>query len=308
VDRTYPDDFRTHKIRGYADEHSLILKLDARAQTSRRTLLLLTGWTDYAWSSDNLAASQAGKQLMLPALQVRDQRGHWRTVIDNIGVPVGRPQTVAVDLSGKFLSANREVRIVTNMRIYWDQILVDTSAGNFPVRMTPLEPSIADLRWRGFSHELSVDGRQPLGYDYEKVSFTSPWKVMTGRYTREGDVVPLLVKADDMFVVSRPGDQVALSFAADRLPPLKIGWTRTFLLYAVGFSKEMDINSASPDQVGPLPFHGMSRYPYQWPESYPLTPERRRYLEHYNTRVVTSPVPPLPVADCRLPVANCSLP
>ncbi|HEY7783109.1 MAG TPA: FG-GAP-like repeat-containing protein [Pyrinomonadaceae bacterium] len=308
VDRTYPDDFRTHKIRGYADEHSLILKLDARAQTSRRTLLLLTGWTDYAWSSDNLAASQAGKQLMLPALQVRDQRGHWRTVIDNIGVPVGRPQTVAVDLSGKFLSANREVRIVTNMRIYWDQILVDTSAGNFPVRMTPLEPSIADLRWRGFSHEWSVDGRQPLGYDYEKVSFTSPWKVMTGRYTREGDVVPLLVKADDMFVVSRPGDQVALSFAADRLPPLKIGWTRTFLLYAVGFSKEMDINSASPDQVGPLPFHGMSRYPYQWPESYPLTPERRRYLEHYNTRVVTSPVPPLPVADCRLPVANCSLP
>jgi hypothetical protein len=52
----------------------------------------------------------------------------------------------------------------------------------------------------------------------------------------------------------------------------------------------MDINSASPDQVGPLPFHGMSGYPYNWPERYPLTEKRQRYLEMYNTRIVTSPV------------------
>jgi tetratricopeptide (TPR) repeat protein len=306
VDRTYPDDFQTHRIRGYADEHSLTLKLDNRDNASKRTLLLLTGSTDYAWSSDNLAASQSGKQLMLPALQVRDEQGHWRTVIDNIGIPVGRPQTVAVDLSGKFLSSNREVRIVTNMRIYWDRILVDTSNGNFPIEMTTLQPSIADLRWRGFSHEFSADGRQPFGYNYEKVSFTSPWKVMTGRYTREGDVGQLLVKSDDMFVISRPGDEISLSFAADRLPRLRAGWTRTFLLYAVGFSKEMDVNSASPDEVGPLPFHGMSKYPYSWPERYPLTAERRKYLEQYNTRVVTSPVPALPIADCRLPISICA--
>ena len=94
-----------------------------------------------------------------------------------------------------------------------------------------------------------------------------------------------------MFVVSRPGDELNLSFPANKLPPLRSGWTRTFLLYADGFSKEMDINSASPDQVGPLPFHGMSKYPYAWPERYPLTKERRRYLEKYNTRVVTSPLP-----------------
>ena len=28
-----------------------------------------------------------------------------------------------------------------------------------------------------------------------------------------------------------------------------------------------------------------------WPERYPLTPARRKYLETYNTRVVSSPVP-----------------
>ena len=292
LDRQYPDDFKLHQIRGYADEHTLTLQLDKQ---TGRTLLLLTGWTDYAWSSDNLAAFQSGKSLQLPALQVKDKRGNWQTVIENIGIPVGRPQTIVVDLTGKFLSPNREVRpeirIVTNMRIYWDQILVDTSAGNSPTRLTEITPSVADLRWRGFSLEHSPDAQQPMTYDYKKVSFTSPWKVMTGRYTREGDVRELLLSSDDMFVISRPGDELILSFAADKLPALPEGWTRTFLLYADGFSKEMDINSASPDQVGPLPFHGMSKYPYTWPERYPMTSERRRYLETYNTRVVTSSVP-----------------
>jgi tetratricopeptide (TPR) repeat protein len=286
LDREYPDDFQLQKIRGYANDHELTLKLDPKL--SGPALLLLTGWTDYAWSSDNLAASQSGKNLQLPALQVKDQSGQWRTVVENVGIPVGRPQTVVVDLTGKFLSASRDVRIVTNMRIYWDQILVDTSGENVPVQLTRLDPSVANLRWRGFSLEHSPDGRQPLSYDYKQVSFTSPWKVMTGRYTREGDVRELLLESDDMFVISRPGDELSLSFAADKLPPLPKGWTRTFLLYADGFSKEMDINSASPDQVGPLPFHGMSKYPYAWPERYPLTEKRRKYLETYNTRIVSS--------------------
>ncbi|HKS11329.1 MAG TPA: FG-GAP-like repeat-containing protein [Pyrinomonadaceae bacterium] len=286
IDREYPDDFKLHNIRGFADEHSLTLTL----QPGKSTRLLLTGWTDYAWSSDNLAASQSGKSLSLPALQVKDKQGQWKTVIENIGIPVGRPQTIVADLTGKFLSASREVRIVTNMRIYWDQILVDTSDGNAATRLTRLSPTVADLRWRGFSREYSPNGREPMTYDYSQVSFTSPWKVMTGRYTREGDVRELLSATDDIFVISRPGDELILSFDARKLPPLPKGWKHTFLLYADGFSKEMDINSASPDQIGPLPFHGMSKYPYSWPERYPLTLKRQRYLETYNTRIVTSQV------------------
>src|SRR5262249_41562582 len=255
-----------------------------------KVLLLLTGWTDYAWSSDNVAGVQAGKEMQPPSLQVKDRNGKWQTVIKDVGIPVGRPQTVTVDLTGKFLSANREVRIVTNMRIYWDQILVAEPDNNSTAQIMRLDPLRADLRWRGFSAEVSPDGREPFGYDYRNVAFTSPWKVMAGHYTREGDVRELLLQSDDMFVISRPGDEIGLSFDASSLPPLPPGWTRTFLLYADGFSKEMDINSASPDQLAPLPFHAMSRYPYFWPEHYPLTPERRRYVETYNTRVVTSPV------------------
>jgi tetratricopeptide (TPR) repeat protein len=292
MDRKYPDDFSRDPIRGYASEHTLTMKLaDTRQPSNGRMVLLLTGWTDYAWSSDNVAAAQAGKKMTLPALEVKDAQGHWRTVIEDIGIPVGRPQTVTVDLTGKFLSSSREVRIVTNMRILWDQILVDTSDEQPAPRMMRLDPIGAGLRWRGFSREFTPDGREPLGYDYEQISFTSPWKVMPGRYTREGDVRELLLKADDMFVISRPGDEISLSFDAGKLPRLRAGWTRTFLLYADGFSKEMDINSASPDQVLPLPFHGMTRYPYADPETFPMTAARRAYFDKYNTRLVTAEVP-----------------
>jgi cytochrome c-type biogenesis protein CcmH/NrfG len=313
LDRTYPDDFRVGPIRGYAERHTLTLDLgmdgggrmkDEGAAAGRpappsssspRTLLLLTGWTDYAFSSDNVAASHGELQMQPPALQVKDGAGEWRTVVENIGIPVGRPQTLVVDLTGKFLSASREVRVVTNMRVYWDRILVDESGGDFPLRLARLDPVRAELRWRGFSAEVTPDGREPLSYDYARVSLVSPWKNFPGRYTREGDVRELLKAADDVFVVSRTGDEISLSFDASALPRLPAGWTRTFLLYADGFSKEMNIHSASPDQLAPLPFHGMKSYPFAPDGAEPGRPPAARgdYVERFNTRVVARPLPAL---------------
>ncbi len=288
LDRRYPDDFRLLPIRGYAAPHELILDLGSG---SDRAVLLMTGWTDYAFSSDNVAASQSRMGMSPPSLQVKDAAGAWRTVIDEIGFPVGRPQTLVVNLAGKFLSSSREVRILTNMRIYWDQVLVGTSEGTVRPRMTRLDPAAADLRWRGVSAETAPDGREPFGYDYDRVSTAVPWKVMVGRYTREGDVTPLLQATDDMFVISRPGDEIALSFDARSVPALPAGWTRTFLLYAYGYSKEMNPRSASPDTVAPLPFRAMTRYPYPADEHYPRTRLHREYLERYNTRIVSRPTP-----------------
>jgi tetratricopeptide (TPR) repeat protein len=304
-DRTYVDDLPIASIRGYAAEHDLTI--DLGPAKAGPVVLLLTGWTDYAFSSDSVAAHQAGLAMTPPALQVRDAAGRWTTVIEQIGFPVGRPQTVAVDLTGRFLSASRDVRIVTSMRIYWDQILVDTSGralavpgdaagrsgGAHGVSMTRLDAAGADLRWRGFSKETSPDGREPYGYDYARASTVLPWKQMPGRYTREGDVRELLAAIDDRFVVSRPGDEIALAFDASALPALAPGQRRTFLFYVHGYSKEMDPRSARPDTAAPLPFAGMSGYPYRSSESYPDTPAHRAYLEQWQTRVVGKVLGPI---------------
>jgi len=255
--------------------------------------LLLTAWTDYAFSSDNVAAAQAGLAHISPALDVKDSKGRWRRAIEDIGLPVGRPQTVPVDLSRVLRPGEHVVRIVTTMRVYWDRIAVARAAPTESLTTVTLDPARAELRVRGFSRELRPEGTEPVIYDYDEVSAHSPWKAMTGRYTREGDVRELVTKADDMFVVAAPGDEVALEFPAQGLPPLPEGWTRTFLLFADGYSKEMDINSATPDHVEPLPFHRMSAYPYPPTERYPETPEHRRYQETFNTRVVRKSVPVL---------------
>jgi hypothetical protein len=58
----------------------------------------------------------------------------------------------------------------------------------------------------------------------------------------------------------------------------------------------MDINSASPDLVAPLPFHAMKSYPYSENESYPMTRAHLAYIERYNTRFVRSTLPPIETA------------
>lgn len=280
LDRRYPDDFPLAPIRGYAQPHTLRIDIGADA---RAPVLLLTAWTDYAFSSDNVAGHQMGLSLTPPALDVKDASGAWRPLVADIGIPVGRPQTIAVDLSRALRPGERELRIATNMRIYWDRIAVAALVAQPRLRLQTLSAASAQLRERGYSAEVFPDGREPASYDYTRVSLESPWKVMPGRYTRVGDVRSLLARADDRFVVAKTGDEIALTFGA---PPLADGLRRTFLLEADGFSKEMDINSASPDRVEPLPFHGMTRYPYGPFDRVPDRAARERYRAEFNTRVV----------------------
>ena len=286
LDHKFYDSFKTTSIRGYSESHSLTLDLDERKGFNGRTILLLTGWTDYAFSSDNLAASQSGKSLFFPKLQVKDRSGAWRTVVDSIGISVGRPQTVVVDLTGKFLSSSREVRIITNVKTYWDKIAVDTSEQQ-PISTTDLIPARAELRERGFSRARTFEGM--IVPTYGQVVNDGRWKNFSGWFTRIGDVRPLLEGTDDVFVISKTGDELILSFTV--LPEPPVGKVRTFLLYADGYSKEMDINSGSPEAVLPLPFKGMTRYPYGDDEQFPMTPAKRRLYDEYTTRSAARPLP-----------------
>jgi hypothetical protein len=117
--------------------------------------------------------------------------------------------------------------------------------------------------------------------------------VMPGRYTRLGDVKPLLAATDDTFVVSKPGDELALSFDARPLPAVKAGWVRSFLVHGDGFSKEMDINSASPDVVEPMPYHGMKAYPYADGDVPAEVRSRFEKAAAWNTRTVVRPIVPI---------------
>src|SRR5262249_1377926 len=179
IDRRYPEDFEKLKFKGYAKEHAITLDL-GDVKNAKRVLLTLTAWIDYADSTSNMAATQAGVTLTPPYVQVKNDRGEWQTVIPQMGFPAGLPKTMTVDLTGKFLCQDSEVRIVTSMRIYWDQILVDTSDGNAPARITKLDPLAASLRWRGFPREYSPDGRKPLIYDYTVIEPSAPGRRISG--------------------------------------------------------------------------------------------------------------------------------
>ncbi|HEX8998737.1 MAG TPA: FG-GAP-like repeat-containing protein [Blastocatellia bacterium] len=289
VDRRYPEDFEKLQFKGYAREHAIELDL-GDVSKAKRILLLLTAWIDYADSTANLAASQAGVYIVPPYVQVKNDRGEWQTVIPQMGFPAGLPKTMTVDLTGKFLCADSRVRIVTSMRLYWDQILVDTFDGISPTKVTKLSPVSADLRWRGFPREYSPDGRKPLIYDYSVIEPFAPWKAHLGNYTRFGDVRELLLAADDMYVITRNGDEIQLDFDARKLPALPKGWKRTYLVFADGFGKDMDINSARPETIGELPYHGMKSYPYSPTDAYPKDKRHHDYLQRYNTRTVGNQV------------------
>jgi hypothetical protein len=177
------------------------------------------------------------------------------------------------------------VRIVTNVCLFWDEIVLSEDVAAPPVRMTTLDASAASLRLRGFSQARVHAGReQPEWYDYARWEPAGAWNPVPGLYTRFGDVVDLVGKMDDRFVIMGSGDELQLNFDARRLPPLPPGWGRDFLLLVDGWSKDSDANTAFADSVEPLPLHGMSRYPYPASERFPDGAPYRAWRERYNTR------------------------
>ncbi|HVN80180.1 MAG TPA: FG-GAP-like repeat-containing protein [Terriglobia bacterium] len=289
VDRNYVRDFKLLPYKGYAETHELVLDLGDLSGASNINLLM-TAWIDYADSTANYSAAQAGKALIPPFLQVKNRQGRWQTVIPEMGFPAGLPKTMVVDLTGRFLTDNYQVRIVTNMRIYWDQVLVNTYAGPPSYGLHRLPPVKADLHFHGFPREYSSDGLKPLIYDYDSIEPTAPWKSHTGSYTRYGDVEPLLKEKEDMYVIMRNGDEIQVEFDATSLPPLLQGWTRTFFLYVDGFGKDMDLHSGASDTVFPLPFHHMKSYPYTSSEKYPDSEPYQHYQREFNTREVRAAI------------------
>jgi tetratricopeptide (TPR) repeat protein len=292
TDSTYPDSFRRNQA-GVAELHTLDLDFGGAAP-SNRAVLILHGWVDWADGSTFLSAMQEHKDLTFPYLQVKDAAGNWRTVVEDMGIPSGKPKTMAVDLSGKFLSSSREVRIVTNLCVYWDEIYLVESDAPPPARMTAVPMTSAALHFRGFSKAtIHPQRKQPESFDYESVSETSMWNPTRGNYTRYGSVEKLLAEPDDRMAIMGSGDEMRLSFSASGLPSLPAGWNRDFLLLVDGWAKDADANTAFSQSVLPLPFHAMSSYPYPPDECYPHDKIHQDYIHEYNTRPALRLIRPL---------------
>jgi len=296
-DGVYAGGFR-HDYAGVAELHSLTLDFGPHAAAVNHAVLLLNGWVDWADGSTFFGASQGSTGgLIFPYLQVKDARGQWKTVIQDMGIPAGKPKTIAVDLTAKFLSASREVRIVTNLCLYWDQIFLSEENQSPSVRMTPVNLSSADVRLRGFSRAVIHERReQPEAFYYASWTGQPMWNQTPGLYTRYGDVRELVSDVDDRFVIMGSGDELQLRFADRGLPPLPSDWRRDFLLLVDGWAKDADANTAFSQTVEPLPFHAMSAYPYSASQHYPDDARHRAYRRIYNTRPAIRFIPPL-VAD-----------
>ncbi|HYK91455.1 MAG TPA: FG-GAP-like repeat-containing protein, partial [Acidobacteriota bacterium] len=292
-DGTYPDGFR-RDYAGVAELHSLDLDF-GRVAAGNKSVLILNGWVDWADGSTFLRAAQEGKGgLVLPYLQVKNRSGQWQTVIEDMGIPAGKPKTIAVDLTGKFLSSSREVRIVTNLCVYWDEVFLSEDTAEPSVRITRMNAASADLHFRGFSQPtIDPQREQPESFDYSRCMPVSMWNPTPGKYTRYGDVLPLLESIDDRMVIMGSGDELRLLFPSRDLPPVGNGWRRDFLLFVDGWAKDADANTAFSQSVEPLPFHGMTQYPYFPPQRYPSDKRHSRYLKQYCIRPALSLLRPL---------------
>lgn len=288
-DGRYPSDF-SRTMSGVAELHHIDLDFDRGIHDG---VLVLSGWVDWADGSTFLGVAQQGKGgLVPPYLQVKDASGQWRTVLEDMGMPAGKPKTIAVDMNGKWLSKSREVRIVTNLCVYWDEIFLSPGSDVTNVRLNTAPIVSADLQFRGFSPAIiHPERKQPERFQYSGAKPASLWNPTPGLYTRYGDVLELTATVDDKMIVMGSGDEIQLRFKALPAPPA--GWTRDFLLFVDGWAKDRDANTAHGQNTHPLPFHAMSQFPYGASESFPDGPEHQVYQREYNTRPALKLLRPL---------------
>jgi tetratricopeptide (TPR) repeat protein len=285
-DGKYVSHLNPGRYQGITEAHDLILDLGDLSQADS-IFLFLHGWVFPTDASINVNMAQSSVvKAMPPLLQVIDDKGDWKTAMENLEFPKGKNKTVIVDLSNKFLSTDYRVRIRANMQIYWNHIFYATKTTGSPLRNFSLEPVAANLHYRGFSksrarlHTVHIP-------DYQSVTATPKWRDLTGSYTKYGDVLPLLLESDSEYVIMNAGDEITIEFDAAQLPALPSGWKRDFIFYNDGWLKDGDLNTARGQTVEPLPFHGMAAYPYGPDELYPSDEEHISYLQTYNTRKIT---------------------
>jgi cytochrome c-type biogenesis protein CcmH/NrfG len=290
-DRKYVTDFEDLPFTGFAKLHWLELDLgDWDAHKPLR--LIMDGYTDYFTATSMYAADQAGVKVIAPYVEALDAHGKWVRVVEDMGFPAGLERTMVADLTGKLPVGTRRIRIVNNLKIYWDAIRIDQTPDAKDIRVAQVPLAKAALDFIGYPREIRLQPASDTIYSYSNRSRTGPYARAAGNYTRYGDVHDLLKNSDDRFVVFGSGEGLKLDFDPRQLPALPAGWVRDYFFYADGFEKDLDFYAAHAFTVEPLPRHSPLPYPYPEGKDYPADAEHLKYQLEYNTRTRSDRMPP----------------
>jgi hypothetical protein len=277
---------------GLAEPWFVELEFDADAvRDAAKLRLALNGWLFWTNASVNVAAARHPTvEFVPPLLMVPDGAGGWREA-GVLGFPAGKLKTMVVDVTDQVPRDDPRIRVFSTLQLYWDSIRLAVDADDAPLVTTSIEPASAELWLRGFSRPLPHSGHPELEtFDWDALD-EPRWNQHPGTYTRLGDSLELITAIDDRFAILGAGDALTVRFPADGLPPLSEGWERDYLVFFDGWAKDRDPNTLEALYVEPLPFHGMSGYPYD--EPFPDTPEHRAWRREWATRPATTWIEPL---------------
>jgi hypothetical protein len=241
-----------------------------------------------------------------PILQVPrvgpDGETEWVDAGPPVGFPAGKTKTMVLDVTDLVSRDDPRLRLFSTLRLYWDEIRLATDDGTADVRTTRVAASSAVLWPRGFSAPLDpgvVPGQAPRSksrperFDWDVLAEHPRWNQHPGLYTAYGACVELLHAVDDRFAILGAGDALTVRFDAAAFPPVPDGFVRDWLVFFDGWAKDRDPNTHEALEVEPLPFHGMSGYPYGPDERFPDDAVHEAWRRAWNTRPAHTWIMPL---------------
>ena len=139
--------------------------------------------------------------LVLPSLQVQDASGRWVTVLDDMGLPAGKPKTIVVDLTGllpagwrRLRHRHQPLRLLGRDLPRPDPRPAEHAPHRDPARAAP------DLHFRGFSRVvIDPERKQPEHFVYAET------RASTGASSLEPDPRPLHPLRPGRRAAPRPG-------------------------------------------------------------------------------------------------------
>lgn len=210
-----------------------------------------------------------GTQITPPAyMEIKYPNGTWVPVPQSRQMPIpsdSNPRTFVVDLTGLFPAglSDYQIKIVNFWNVTYDYIGVDTST----------------------QQNITIQKISPIA------TLSQVWttnSTSSGNFTQYGNVTALLQSADNQYVIGRQGDEVTMEFPVSNLTAPAPGMVRDYFFFVACWFKDPPggWGYGFTFTVDPMPFLGMTGFPYSTAESYPYTAANLAYLKEYNTRVI----------------------